>query len=131
MNIGEKVGDLPYIVSHVRHRNISEKDTGKPLDVSELTLSNPQTGQKVLLVHSMATNSPDAAAIVSFGDNGPEMSLRQGQKFSLPRDPQTQYEVLDIRPTQVILRIVGSGQTVTVSMPEKASGNTAANPSTH
>ena len=93
LNTGERVGDLPYVVSRVRRRGISEKDTGRPLDVSELTLSHVQTGQKVVLVKSMPTNSPDAAAIVTFGENGPEMSLRQGQKFELPRDPQTHYEV--------------------------------------
>ncbi len=115
LNPGERVADLPYVVSRVRHRGIAEKDSGKPLDVSELTLTNVQTGQKVVLVRAMQTNSPDATAVVSLGSGGEEMPLRQGQQFSLPRDPQTRYEVLDIRPTQVILRILGSGQTVTIS----------------
>ena len=77
----------------------------------------------------MQTNSPNAAAIVSLGEGNQEMSLHQGQQFTLPRDPQTHYEVLDIRPTQIILRILGSGQTVTVSMPEGAVDNTGSNPS--
>ena len=42
------------------------------------------------------------------------MTVRQGEQFTLPRDPATRYEVVDIRPTQVVLKIVSTGQTVTV-----------------
>ncbi len=129
VDTGGRVGDLPYVVTRVRRRNISEKDTGSPRDVSELTLSNLQTGQKITLVRAMPTNSPDATAIVTFGEAGPEMPLRLGQKFTIPRDPQqSHYEVLDIRPTQVILRMVETGQTVTVSTPDNPVGGATADP---
>ena len=40
--------------------------------------------------------------------------MKQGETFTLPRDPDTRLEVIDIRPAQVILKVVGTGQTVTV-----------------
>ena len=43
-----------------------------------------------------------------------QIPVRLGQQFSLPRDPQTKFEVIDIRPAQVVLKIVDSKQTVTV-----------------
>jgi ankyrin repeat protein len=112
--LGERVPGVPFVAAKVKRREISEKDTGHPLDVSELTLSNVQTGENVVLVKSMPANSPDATAILSFGEGSPEIAVKQGQKFTLPRDETTRYEVLDIRPTQVILKVVSTGQTITV-----------------
>ncbi len=112
---GERIGDLPYVVFKVRHREVEEKDTGKPLDMSELTLANPATGQKIVLVKSMPANSPDATALLSSGAGQPDIPVKLGQQFTIPHDEQTRYEVIDIRPTQVILKIVGSNQTITVS----------------
>jgi ankyrin repeat protein len=111
---GERIGDLPYVVFKVRHRDVEEKDTGRPLDMSELTLANQTTGQKIVLVKSMPANSPDATVVLSCGAGQPDISVKQGQQFTIPRDTQDRFEVIDIRPTQVILKIVGSNQTITV-----------------
>ena len=62
----------------------------------------------------MPASSPDAAAVLNFGGDDKEIVVRQGETFTLPRDPDTRLEVIDIRPTQVILKVVGTGQTVTV-----------------
>ncbi len=111
---GERVGDLPYVVSKVRRRDVAEKDTGRPLDMSELTLENPQNGERVVLVKSMPANSPDASVILSCGRGEPDLAVKQGQQFTIPHDEQNHFEVIDIRPTQVILKIVGTNQTITV-----------------
>lgn len=111
---GERVGDTPYVVFKVRHRDVSEKDTGRPLDMSELTLANPATGQKIVLVKSMPANSPDATAVLGCGPGEPDIPVKLGQQFTIPRDDQNHYEVIDIRPTQVILKVVGTSQTITV-----------------
>jgi ankyrin repeat protein len=111
---GERIGDTPFVAFKVRRRDVEEKDTGRPLDMSELTLANPATGQKLVLVKSMPANSPDATAVLSCGLGQPDISVKQGQQFTVPRDPQERFEVIDIRPTQVILKIVGGTQTITV-----------------
>jgi ankyrin repeat protein len=111
---GERVGDTPYVAFKVRRRDVDEKDTGRPLDMSELTLANPATGQKVVLVKSMPANSPDATAVLSCGPGEPDIAVKLGQQFAIPRDTQDRFEVIDIRPTQVILKIVGGTQTITV-----------------
>ena len=112
---GGRVPGQPFKVVKLRPRSIFEKDTGRKVDVSELTLVNTETGRKVVLVKGMPANSPDATAVLSYGLDHSTIPVRQGQQFTLPHDPSnTRYEVIDIRPTQVILRVVGSGQTVTV-----------------
>ena len=112
---GERLPNVPYTVSSIRSRAVTEKDTGRPVDASELTLSNVETGEKVVLVRSMPAG-PNTAAVLSTGAGNPEIEVKAGQKFSLPVDPKTEYQVLDIRPTQVIIRAVGTKQTYTVPM---------------
>ena len=112
---GERVPGLPFKVVKVRARSIFEKDTGHPLDVSELTLANVDTGRRTVLVKGTVSNSPDATALLVYGIDHSTIPVRVGQQFTLPRDAaNTRYEVIDIRPQQVVLRVVGSGQTVTV-----------------
>ncbi len=112
---GEAVPGQPYKVVKVRPRKGFQKDTGVPEDRSELTLLNTETNRRVVLVRGMDSNSPDATAVLAFGRDGAPLSVKLGEEFSVPRDPQsTRLQVIDIRPTQVVLKIVSSGQTVTV-----------------
>ena len=79
-----------------------------------MTLQNTDTGRKIVLRRGLTASSPDATAVLLFKLDNTQIPVRLGQQFSLPRDPQTKFEVIDIRPTQVVLKIVDSKQTVTV-----------------
>ena len=110
---GDRVPGVGLTVSKLKLRRTTEKDTARPLDMSELTLSDTQTGKKVTLVKGMPASSPDASAVLSMAGSE-DITVHQGETFTLPRDPDTRLEVIDIRPEQVILKAVGTGQTVTV-----------------
>ncbi len=111
---GERIPGLPYKVAGVRVKKGYEKDTGQPLDLSELSLQNTDTNRKIVLRRGLTVSSPDATAVLTLQPDGPQIPVRLGQQFSLPGDPQTRFEVIDIRPEQVVLRIVDSKQTITV-----------------
>ena len=66
----DTVPEVGYKVSKLKLRRTTEKDTARPLDMSELTLSDPKTGRKVVLVKGMAASSPDAGGGVVHGDTG-------------------------------------------------------------
>ncbi len=114
VEVGSKIPGTPYRVERVRARNIAEKDTGRPVDVSELTLVDTETKRKIVLVKGMVSNSADARAVLRFEIDGSEKTVAQGEMFALPIEPATRFQVIDVRPTQVILKIVGTEQTVTV-----------------
>lgn len=116
---GDRVPGQPYKVIKTRVRKGFQKDTGVPEDRSELTLLNTETNRRVVLVRGMESNSPDATAVLAFGASGEPIAVKLGEEFAVPRDPQgTRLQVIDIRPTQVVLKIVGSGQTVTIDKDE-------------
>ena len=75
---------------------------------------NTDTKRKTVLVKGMASNSADARAVLHYGIDGSDRTVAQGEEFALPNDPATRFQVIDVRPTQVVLKIVGTGQTVTV-----------------
>lgn len=109
---GERLPDVPYTVASIHAREVAEKDTGRPVDASELTLTNVETGEKVVLVRAMP-NGPNSGAVLSTGQG--DIEVKTGGKFTLPQE-ETQYQVVDIRPTQVIIKAVGTKQTFTIPM---------------
>ncbi len=111
---GERIPGLPFKVAGVRVKKGYEKDTGQPLDLSELSLQNTETSRRIVLRRGLTASSPDATATLVLKLDGTQIPVRLGQQFSLPGDPQTRFEVIDIRPEQVVLKIIDSKQTVTV-----------------
>ncbi len=111
---GERIPGLPFKVVGVRVKKGYEKDTGQPLDLSELNLQNTDTNRKIVLRRGLTVSSPDATAVLVLKLDGTQIPVRLGQQFSLPGDSQTRFEVIDIRPEQVVLKIVDSKQTITV-----------------
>ena len=120
--VGDAVPGVPYRVTRIRPRNIYAKDSGQPMDVSELTLAQTETGEKVTLVRAMPANAPNSRAVLSLdlaGGKSTEIEVRNNQDFTLPGDDtKTRYRVLDIRPTQVVVKVLPNGQTFTVYQPE-------------
>ncbi len=111
---GERISGLPFKVGGVLVKKGFEKDTGNPLDLTQVTLLNTDTSRKIVLRRGLVSNSPDATAVLVLKLDGSQIPVRLGQQFSLPGEPQTKLEVIDIRPEQVVLKIVGTKQTVTV-----------------
>ena len=114
VEVGSRIPGTSYRVDKFRARTIAEKDTGRPVDVSELTLVNTDTKRKTVLIKGMASNSAGARAVLRYGIDGSDRTVAQGEEFALPNDPATRFQVIDVRPTQVVLKIVGTGQTLTV-----------------
>ncbi len=117
--VGDSVPGVPYRVTRIRPRNIYVKDTGQQSDVSELTLTQTETGEKVTLVRAMSANAPNSRAVLSLelaGGRSTEIEVRNNQEFTLPSDDRAvRYRVLDIRPTQVVLKVLPNGQSITVN----------------
>lgn len=120
VGVGDKLPELPYRVTRIRPRRVSAKDSGEVMDASELTLTNVTTGQNLTLVRAMPSNSPDSRAVLALelanGKGGAEQEVRVGEEFALAADPVTHYKVLDIRPTQVVLKVLPNGGTITVNL---------------
>lgn len=117
LNEGESLPGYSLKVERVQSRGISEKDTGRTFDVSEVTLRDPATGGTTLLVSGMEARSPNSTALLAVGDSGQTIQVKRNEEFKMP-GTGVAFQVTEIRPDQVILREVESGRMHTVKKVE-------------
>jgi len=100
---GDQLRGLDYEVTDVEIRNTEDKD-GNPVDASIVKLRNMKTGQTITLIRGVPAQEHAACAVLSFPNSEQTLKVEVDQNFSIPSDPGHTYKVLDIRPSQVIIR---------------------------
>lgn len=103
-----KVGDL---VAGTRFKvtGYTEKfdvdQYGTRIDVSELTLEQTDTGDKVTLVKEKTTTSPESVANFLYTWNGAEQtfSVKKDREFTLKPSEEIKYKLLDVQPDKAII----------------------------
>ena len=100
---GDQLRGLDYQVTDVEIRNTEDKD-GNPVDDSIVKLRNTKTGQTITLIRGVPAQEHAAYAVLSFPNSEQTLKVEVDQNFSIPSDPGHTYKVLDIRPSQVIIR---------------------------
>lgn len=113
--VGARIPGESWKIAAIRPRKSVDK-SGTTIDVSELTVVSAESGEKLVLIKSMQANAPGGTAVLSLEGMDREIQVKEKQQFSIaPSDPD-RYTVLDIRPTQVVLKVNGTGEVITVSM---------------
>jgi ankyrin repeat protein len=110
---GDQLRGLDYEVTDVEIRNTEDKD-GNPVDASVVKLRNTKTGQTVSLIRGVPAQEHAAYAVLSFPNSEQTLKVEVEQNFSIPGDPGHTYKVLDIRPSQVIIRRIEDNRVSTL-----------------
>jgi hypothetical protein len=100
---GDQLRGLDYQVIDIEIRHTEDKD-GNPVDDSIVKLRNTKTGQTITLIRGVPAQEHAAYAVLSFPNSEQTLKVEVDQIFSMPSDPGHTYKVLDIRPSQVIVR---------------------------
>ncbi|MBV9107646.1 MAG: ankyrin repeat domain-containing protein [Verrucomicrobia bacterium] len=111
--IGDQLKGLDYKVTDVVMRSTEDKD-GNPVDDSIVKLRNTKSGQSVALIKGVPAQEHAAYAILAFPGSDQTLKIEVDQTFSIPGDPGHTYIVLDIRPTQVIIRRIEDNRVSTL-----------------
>ncbi len=117
VHAGEMIAGTNYRVSGVSTKFVSSKEgKGKMVDVSEMTVEDTATGEKHMLVKNVPGRSADVYAVVMMQPGDQRYVVHEKDKFSAvnSRDQQEQFEVLEIRPTQVLIENLATRQVVTI-----------------
>jgi ankyrin repeat protein len=110
---GDQLKGLDYKVTDVEVRTTEDKD-GNPVDDSVVKLRNTKSGQTVVLIKGVPAQEHAAYAVLAFPGSGQTLKVEVDQTFSIPSDPGHTYEVLDIRPAQVIIRRIEDNRVTTL-----------------
>jgi len=103
VGIGDQLQGLEYRVIDVQSREVDDKD-GNAVDASVVKLRHIRTGQTISLIKGIPAREHGAFAVLSFANSGATMKVELDRDFTLPDDPSHTYRVLDIRPTQVVVK---------------------------
>ena len=103
VEIGDQLKGLDYRVIDIESREVNDKD-GNAVDASVVKLRHIRTGQTISLIKGIPAREHGAFAVLSFTSSGATMKVELDRDFTLPDDPNHTYRVLDIRPTQVVVK---------------------------
>ncbi len=77
---------------------------GTDVDVSELTLENQETKERLNLVKEKIMISPESVAnfVYAWADRR-EFSVKKDQEFSLPPETEIRYKLVDVQPDKAVI----------------------------
>ncbi|HEX3446478.1 MAG TPA: ankyrin repeat domain-containing protein [Chthoniobacterales bacterium] len=113
VEVGDQLKGLDYRVIDIQNREVDDKD-GNAVDASVVKLRHIRTGQTISLIKGIPAREHGAFAVLSFTNGGATMKVELDRDFTLPDDPSHTYRVLDIRPTQVVVKRLNDNEVWTL-----------------
>lgn len=108
---GDSVGGLK--VARVQKRRDFDK-SGNPIDISHVTLEDPATKERVMLVKGLPARTAATSAVIVSADGKTTMQVKQGETFEWPGKPGTLYVVVDMSSDQVVVQEVETRKVWTI-----------------
>ncbi|MGY8641608.1 MAG: ankyrin repeat domain-containing protein [Verrucomicrobiales bacterium] len=115
---GQAIPGTDFSITNVETKFISSKQgKGEMVDVSRITVENTTTGVKHLLVKDVAGHSTETYAILESPDSSFRYVVRTGDVFRTvdPTAGEIDYQVLDIRPTGVVIKDLVTEEVSTIA----------------
>jgi hypothetical protein len=119
LKMGEQIAGTKFKLIKYDQKTRPNSANGET-DVSELTIQNIETNEKVVLVMNQVVDSPDSYALFKFTWNNTEFKVKKDQTFALKPDPNVQYKLIDIRETEAVITNLKTNEQITVPRLEEA-----------
>ena len=101
-------------VGRVQKRRDFDK-SGNPIDISQVTLEDPATKERVMLVKGLPARTAATYAVITSADGKTSMQVKQGETFEWPSKPGTLYVVIDMSADQVVVQQVENRRVWTIA----------------
>jgi hypothetical protein len=100
-----------------KFKEIIQQTQFGPKDVSELTITNTETGEEIVLPLEKTVNSPESSAKFYFNwRNSKEMIVKKNGKFSLDPEPNVEYKLIDINSNEALIENLTSGERIKIPL---------------
>jgi hypothetical protein len=115
LKIGDNVANTKFKLEKFEAKAETNPSTGEESDVSQLTLVNTETEDRIVLVLAKVTDSPDSFALFSYVWPNPPTDIRvkKNQEFVLKPNVTEKYKLVDIKETEAVIQLP-SGEKYTV-----------------
>jgi hypothetical protein len=113
--IGGQVAGTDYKIISYEPKEEPNPRTGLTKDVSEITVENLISGDKVVLPLDKIVDSPESIGVFEYVWPNPPQTLqfKRGQVFMLEPDKETKYKLVDIKEAEAVIALP-SGEQMTV-----------------
>lgn len=115
---GAMIPGTNYEVKEVTRKFVSSKEgKGRMVDVSRVEIEDKTTGNSHLLVKDVSGQTSDSYAILTSADSKYRYVVKSGDVFrtATVQSGETDYQVLDIRPSGVVIKNLKSEEVTTVA----------------
>jgi hypothetical protein len=104
LKVGEMIAGTKFKVVDFAEKHQKNAATGGDDDVSELTIENQDSKERLPLVKEKIMTSPESVGtfVYSWGDRK-EFVVKKDQEFSLPPQTEIRYKLIDVQPDKAII----------------------------
>ena len=104
LKLGDTIAGTPFRLLDFAEKTATNPATGGQDDVSELTLENQDTGERLTLIKEKIMISPESIAhFVYTWAQRREFSVKKDQEFSLPPEAEIRYKLVDVQPDRAVI----------------------------
>ena len=104
LQIGDPIGGTQFKIVSYEQKSQPNPATGGELDVSELTLEDAGTKERLKLVKEQVMISPQTVATFVYqGGDRKEFTVKKDEEFRLPVDPSISYKLVDVQPDKAVI----------------------------
>ncbi|HMJ05601.1 MAG TPA: Amuc_1099 family pilus-like system protein [Chthoniobacterales bacterium] len=105
VKIGETVAGTRFkVVNYTEKHQVNPATSGED-DVSELTLENEESKERLTLVKEKTMISPKSIGtfVYTWGGAPRELTIKNEQEFSLPPETAIRYKLIDVQPGRAVV----------------------------
>ena len=121
LKIGDLIAGTKFKITGFEQKMNVSPESGFEKDVSELTVENTETSQKVVLVLEQITNSPDSFALFTYLWDNSELRVKKDATFTLKPESDVQYKLIDIKTDAALIQNLKTQETHSVPMQQAGS----------
>lgn len=104
LKLGDTIAGTRFRLVDFAEKTATNPATGGQDDVSELTLENQDTTERLVLVKEKIMISPESVAnFVYTWAQRREFSVKKDQEFSLPPEQEIRYKLIDVQPDKAVI----------------------------
>lgn len=108
LKIGDSIEGAPYKILSYEKKTGTKNDM--ETDLSELTIQNTETGQKIVLVYDKEADDPTSFGEFLYLYDNTKLRVKKDDEFALTPEPDRKYKLIDISAQEAQIQDVQSGQ---------------------
>ncbi|MDX2080408.1 MAG: Amuc_1099 family pilus-like system protein [Terrimicrobiaceae bacterium] len=116
LQLGEMIEGAPYKLLSYEPKSTTRNEM--QVDVSELTIQNTETGQKIVLVFDKEADDPTSYGEFLYLYDNSRLRVKKDDEFTLTPETDRKYKLIDISAAEAQIQDLATGEKVRVGKAE-------------